>query len=281
MYKCAQILGNYELIHVHMRHNYRYIQLIKKLFFVKTTVILHDHYGSIDVDKSVPFGLKSLLKPTYYIGVSKTLLNWAVNNLKLPSNSVFLLTNSVLKEPQSEIGTQKKGIVLVGNIKPIKNQLFAIRLMEHINNTLTIIGQIQDEKYYVELKQLIKDLKMEQKIIFVHNSTNIQYDIQQFEFGLQTAKSESGPLVLIEYLAQSLPFLTFNTGQVVDDIKSDTPQLIMDNFEIEQWAMRLHEVQKMDLTILNNVYQKYFSEKMYLANCESIYKAITMNEISA
>ena len=57
-------------------------------------------------------------------------------------------------------------------------------------------------------------------------------DIQQFEIGLQTAKSESGPLVLIEYLAQSLPFLTFNTGQVVDDIKSDIPQLILDNFEL-------------------------------------------------
>ena len=33
MYKCAKILRDYELIHVHMRHNYRYIQFIKKVFF--------------------------------------------------------------------------------------------------------------------------------------------------------------------------------------------------------------------------------------------------------
>ena len=127
-------------------------------------MILHDHYGSIDIDKSVPFGLRSILKPTYYIGVSKTLLSWASNKLKLPLNRVFLLSNTVIKEQQFEIGVQKKGIVLVGNIKPIKNQLFAIRLMRHINNTLTIIGQIQDEKYYMELKQVIIDLKMEKNL---------------------------------------------------------------------------------------------------------------------
>ena len=93
MHKCVKILRNYELIHVHMRHNYRYIQLIKRVFFVKTKVILHDHYGNIDIDKSVPFGLRSILKPTYYIGVSKTLLSWASNKLKLPQ-SYFVLYNS-------------------------------------------------------------------------------------------------------------------------------------------------------------------------------------------
>ncbi len=280
MFRCAQIMKNYEIIHVHMRHNYRYIRLIQKLFFVKTTVILHDHFGSIDYDLSIPIGLKKVLKPKYYIGVSESLLNWATIQLKLPSNSTFLLSNIVAKEIIKEQVLQKKGLVMVGNIKPIKNQIFAIRLMKTIDNTLTIYGEIHDAKYFMKLQKVIKELEIENKIFFVHDSVNVQHDIQQYELGLQTSISESGPLVLIEFLAQSIPFLTYKTGQVVNDIKNDLPELILDDFEIDEWLNRFDRLTMFDVKLLEHVYKKYFSEKMYVTACEQIYESIINNEIS-
>src|SRR5690606_21099583 len=77
MLECSHIIKEYDVIHCHFRHVYRYISLVKKLFLLKTKIILQDHYGSIDVDKKVPFLFNSLLKPKYYIGVSQTLCHWA------------------------------------------------------------------------------------------------------------------------------------------------------------------------------------------------------------
>ena len=274
MYKCAKIIRDYEIIHIHMRHNFRYIRLVQRLFLVKSKLILHDHYGNIDRDFSVPFGLNFILKPTYYIGVSETLTEWAHKYLKIPHDNIFVLKNTITKEIVKKDNIAKKGLVLVGNIKPIKNQYFAIQLMNHLDSTLTICGGIHDKNYYKLLVDLITELKIKNKIFFKHDVTNIQQELHYYELGLQTAESESGPLVLIEYLAQSLPFLSYNTGQVVEDIKNDLPDLIMDNFDIDNWIKSIAEFKNIDTELLVQVYEKYYGKKKYLANCEAIYNVV-------
>ncbi|WP_418637698.1 glycosyltransferase, partial [Winogradskyella sp.] len=42
-YRLSKIIKQYDIVHVHMRHVYRYVKLVSLLFFVKTPVILHDH----------------------------------------------------------------------------------------------------------------------------------------------------------------------------------------------------------------------------------------------
>lgn len=274
-YECAKIIQAYDIVHVHMRYNFKYVSLVHKLFRIKNKVILHDHYGNIEKDRSVPKLFKSILKPKFYIGVSNTLTDWANKNVKLAKDYVFLLSNVVPKKDiLNEDVSTKKGMVLVANIKPIKNQLHAIRLTAKLNTTLTIYGNIHDEVYYKMLLNEIKLLNIEDKVKFIHGVTDIQPELNKYEIGLMCSVSESGPLVLIEYLAQNLPFLSYNTGEVSKTIKYENSSLVIDDFDEENWLERIKLIKKQNLINLNDIYDTHFSSEKYLKQCVEIYSKI-------
>ncbi|WP_298533211.1 glycosyltransferase [uncultured Algibacter sp.] len=269
MKKCSEIIKTYNIVHVHMRYNYKYIRLVKVLFNLKTKIILHDHYGSIDKDISVPVFFK-VFKPKYYIGVSESLTSWASNNLNMSHKAVFLLKNCILKE---KVGTlthhNKKGLVIVGNIKPIKNQLFAIQLAQALNEEITIYGKVQDAAYFKVLKNEINLLEYDNCVHFNDHTTNIQGELSKYKLALHTAKSESGPLVLIEYLAQNLRFISFSTGEVFKTIGEKYSDLFMDNFDLLAWKKQA--LKKTISYDLNEIYNKNFSEEKYAQDCIHIY----------
>lgn len=273
-YKLSSILKKFDIIHVHMRHNYRYIFLVMKLFSVKSKIILHDHYGSILVDQQVPFLLNSILKPQYYIGVSKDLCSWAETFLKLDRlKNITLLPNFVVKENISKEEIKPNGIVVVGNIKPIKNQMFAIQLASSLNTNLSIVGQIQDSNYYEELKDKIVELNLQENVKFHHDIKNIQKFIVNFEIGLMTSISESGPLVTIEYLSQNLPFVSNNVGEVSQLLSKKIPEFYCSSFDKNLWIDKIKNVKNSPYD-LSKIYQAHFSTQIYINKCLKLYKNI-------
>ncbi len=274
--KLRNIIKKYDIIHVHMRFTFRYVKLFSLLFRINKPIVLHDHFGSIGFDKSIPFLMNSLLKPNYYIGVSEELTIWARKNLKLKKNNIYLLKNIVVKDSvrnEFYIDKSKDTIVLVANIKPVKNQFFAIQLIEHTKYNLDIYGNILDEDYYNFLVDYIKTKKLHNRVTFIHNEINIQSKLHQYLFGLHVAKSESGPLVLIEFLVQGLPFVTYNTGEVVNLIKNELP-FIVNDFSFDSWLKKIEIVKKYDTKILEDVYLRFFNPQNYLKECTKIYQEI-------
>ncbi|GGZ80972.1 glycosyltransferase [Algibacter mikhailovii] len=272
--KCCEFIKTFDIVHVHMRYNYKYIRLVQVLFNLKIKVVLHDHYGSIDKEVSVPMFLK-IFKPRYYIGVSKSLTSWAGLSLNIPEKGIFLLPNCISKKKVKHlVGKNKKGLVVVGNIKPIKNQLFAIQLAHALNKHVTIYGKNQDDAYFELLKKEIALLNYKDYVHFNDHTTDIQGELYKYELALHTAKSESGPLVLIEYLAQNLRFLSYSTGEVFKTIGEEYPDLFMDNFAITEWKREvLKEIEPYDL---NAIYKNHFSETKYTQDCINIYSKIMM-----
>jgi glycosyltransferase involved in cell wall biosynthesis len=272
LFNCAKILRQYNIAHVHMRHNYNYVRLVQLLFRIDIKIILHDHYGSIDKDISVPKFIQ-YFKPDFYIGVSNSLTDWAKNNLKLNNNIVFSLPNCVIKQDLGKGQEKRHGLVCVGNIKPIKNQLFAIQLAHKLNKELTIYGIIQDKAYFKVLKDDITRLNIEHQIHFVHDCSNIQKELFKYDCAIHVAKSESGPLVLAEYLAQSIPFLSYHTGEIAHNIAEALPELIMSNFNMDEWEMRINKMKDKAYNF-DNIFDNYFSSKLYMKRCLNIYDTI-------
>ncbi len=271
-YKLSCILRDYDILHIHMRHVYRYVKLVSLFFRVKSKIILHDHYGKILIDNTVPLFFDNMLKPNYYIGVSDDLISWG--SQKLNVKYVFKLSNIIIKESNSVLHTQKKeGIVMVANIKPIKNQLFAIRLAAFLNKKLTIVGNIQDTIYYETLLNEITRLEYQNNITFLNNIHDIQKVLPRFELGIMPSKSESGPLVLIEFLAQNLPFIAYNTGEVSKLLKYDLPNFFIDNFELSNWQQRIFKIINGKYSF-KEIFDKYFSEKQYINQCLNIYQKV-------
>lgn len=270
-FKLSKILHNYDIIHVHMRHTFRYVQLVAKLFYLKTKIILHDH--SSDKDK-VPLFLDNFLKPTYYIGVSEDSVKWCFNKLKVKKN-VFLLHNIVIRKKYNR-NPSRSGLVYVSNIKPVKNQLFAIELAKYLDEDLTIVGRIQDNNYFNEVQNKILSLGIQDKVFFIHNDDNPQKRINNFNFGLMTSISESGPLVLIEYLAQSLPFVSYNTGEVSTILSNKIPESFVNSFDLALWKSKIDSLSENKIDF-ENLYDSYFSPNNYSKKCIAIYKQILKN----
>ena len=115
--------------------------------------------------------------------------------------------------------TEVNQLLLVSNIQPRKNIEFAIEIIYELckdgEYTLDIIGKIADREYYDKLNNLIKLYSLEEIINFNESCINIQQILNKYDIALHTSKSEAGPLVLIEYLAQSLPFITFSTRTII------------------------------------------------------------------
>jgi len=82
-------------------------------------------------------------------------------------------------------------------------------------------------------------LQLNNHINIIHDCNNVQAVLNNFDVAIHTATSESGPLVLIEYMMMGLPFLTYQTGEVVHQIKNDLPECIIDNFNTIEWIMQL------------------------------------------
>lgn len=273
MKRCHKILKDYDVIHCHMRQVYRYISLVNKIFGSNSKIILQDHYGSVDMDKSVPFLFNSLLKPNYYIGVSNSLSNWAKETLKMPSHRVFTLQN-IIKKDQSTPLKQEVDFILVSNIKPVKNNLFGIELCKSLNASLLLIGRNQDEAYF---NQIAKEL--DEKIQLDSSVSNVQSILGRAKIGLHTSKSETGPLVLIEYLAQGLPFLAYETGEVSEMLKPHFPECFIDNFDVEKWKEKLRYLSNTppDKEKMKAIFEQYFGIDSYYDKLKQIYLCISTN----
>lgn len=281
MKQFASILSQFDIIHTHLKHNYRYTALSAKRFGITIPkLIFHDHSHTLMTTKwSLKYLkdslFKSILKPKHYIGVSQANCDWAVSYLKLMPSQCYLLPNVIEKQtivPQED--TLRKGLVMVGNISRIKHIEFAIRLTHQLNMPLTIYGRIKDVIYYKELMALIMELGLEEKITFIHDCNDIQRELHAYQYGIHTALKETGPLVLIEYLAQGLPFVSSASGQVYETLKKELPECFMDSYDMEAWIHQLTALHNLDKNRLEVLYNQYFSSNEYVKQCLSIYQNI-------
>jgi glycosyltransferase involved in cell wall biosynthesis len=100
--------------------------------------------------------------------------------------------------------------------------------------------------------------------------------MNHYSFAIHTAKSETGPLVLIEYLSVGIPFIAFETGEVAKDLKQHLPVFFKDNFDIIEWCDTLLKMKSMDKSMLKqkeiNLFKELYSEDKYVNECIQLYQ---------
>lgn len=273
----------FDIVHVHSSHNLRYVFLAAKIFGLGKQIFFHEHFGNIEVDDSVSWHQRLIYPKTVLIAVSRKIQEWAIEKLKMDAHKVFLLPNIV--EAQCIMPLQKTGtndalkLLLVSNFRRPKHIEFAVDLVAFIKQKrkihLTIVGQKGDGVYCDEILERIASHELNADITIVHDCASVQSILHQFDMAMHVAKTESGPLVLIEYMAQGLPFLTHKTGEVVYQIEHDVPECLIENFDVANWFERINELLKNRERLSNtlkSLYGKYYSEERYYEACLSIYK---------
>ncbi|WP_276133191.1 glycosyltransferase family 4 protein [Polluticoccus soli] len=267
-----RLCKRFDIVHVHMRHCYAYIHAVQLSFGGNYKVAFHDHYGNIGIDKKIPVTLRLPSAPKFYIGVSRELCKWAAEYLK-PAKQ-FLLSNIIMPrhnvDHENAVGNKA---IMIANIRPTKNIDFAIDLSNAMGFELDIYGQKSDVEYY---DQLTSKISGNVNIRIIEGVTDFSKLYSDYSIALHTAKSETGPLVLLEYMAYGVPFVSYKTGEVAHMVSADLPDLFVDNFEVENWKDRIDKIkQNNDMPRkLQTIFRDNFSSEKYLQQCLEIYQDI-------
>jgi glycosyltransferase involved in cell wall biosynthesis len=249
------------------------VALVNFLFPFDGKIILQDH-GLFNKKKNFHLLLSQIFKPKYYIGVSRSLTEWAIQDLGISFKNVFLLENSIVKKDNKAEISKHFDFILVSNIKRNKNNAFAIELAESMNKPLLLVGKIQDEDYYNSIKS-----KLNNAINLDSTISNAQSVMHCADFALHTSLSETGPIVLLEYIAQHKPFLAFETGEIAVILKKYFPLFFIDNFDVKKWQERIEKIKEfpLDYTKFDEVLEKEFGQEKYYQKLVSIYSCVQKN----
>jgi glycosyltransferase involved in cell wall biosynthesis len=267
------ICTGYNIVHVHMRHCYAYIRLAQIIFRGKYKLVFHDHFGDIEINKAVPFSLLGIFNPKSYIGVSPTLVKWAKQSLKIADKNCFLLLNTITppKSKEKSKTSRRNKVMLVSNIRPTKNIEFAIELCAAAKYNLTIYGNREDENYYKSISALCD----KNSVAIKEGITDLSNEYSKYDITIHCSRSETGPLVLLEYMASGMPFLSYKTGAVADTVAEQLPLYFIDNFQTDEWQQRIDAIlAKKEHNELVDAFNKFFSPETYINNCLQIYQSV-------
>ena len=278
--KIKKFVKEADIVHVHSRYNLRYYMIAKFLMNIKKPrIFFHEHVPSFEID----FFTKTLFALVDgYVAVQDKMRQWAVEKKMVTSNKAFYLANTVDAPIKPIIYNNNSfKIIMIGNYRPQKNQLFAVSLLAKLPNnySLDIYGMIDDENYFRELKTHIEKLGQQHRVNLVQGITNIYDQLSQYKFALHTASIETGPLVLVEYLYAKLPFITYKTGDVVTLLQDYLPNFIIDSFNEDEWLNSINNFNKKGSWVhekiqMENIIEQHFSGKTYLTKLLSIYNKI-------
>lgn len=221
-----------EIIHVHGRSTFA---LLTFLYFIypsmrQVGVLLHDHYGDVETDtnlsKKMQIGLR-YLNPVY-VGVHTQLAQLALQAGQEPSR-VYTIRNAVDIQPylrpieKLTLGKPAWGDqigpygIVIANIRPSKDILFLLKALVRIKSEpwcIAFAGGMMDLAYAKDCYQLRDRLGLRDRIIFLGSRMDVVELLAEMDFAVLPSKTESGPLVLIEYMASGLPFVSTRVGMI-------------------------------------------------------------------
>ena len=283
MRKLKLLVQACDIVHVHSRYNLRYFMVAKYItgiFYPK--VVFHEHvpgYTKLDLFTRILF--KRL---DGYIAVLQNICDWAIDQNLVQPSKVFYLPNIVAPPATPIVFAQNdhSRILMVGNFRRVKNHLFAIQLVDQLGNgtTLDLYGMIEDQAYYDELVNYIHAKNLTRKVNIVNGVNNLYDVIGKYDVALHTATLETGPLVLLEYMQAGLPFLTYNTGDVANNISKLLPELVMQSFEQQAWIASIKTILKNESTRkaikikMKQVVVEIYTEEKYWQRLSYVYKTV-------
>jgi glycosyltransferase involved in cell wall biosynthesis len=283
------------------------IETLKK----KTNALLiKNHAGSPDTFKE--YWLNETHKPDHYSLELSLYVNYFKCFDKILFQSKFHANECKLEHPslkkkvitvyptcnEDEINSAKKSnnpfkneitaIVNIGSIQPRKAQYYSIEAFAIIANQFPsaqlhfVGGWKNNKKYFLSLKEKIKEFKLEKRIFFHGHRTDYLRFMLNAKMLLQTSKAEGVSRVLREAMYMKLPIVSFAISGT-SDILSNEEAILTEPGNVNELASGLA------LLLANPVRRKQLAENAYkryqLRHSKNIYrstvKKIIKNHINA
>lgn len=247
-----------KIIHAHGRSSFQFSALAKMLALPHTRLIFHDHFGGMANDQRISHGFRLLMlgMADLYMGVSPELCQWAVKAAGLPEERVTLLENAIELDRfigrqalllQIGGGAQPKKAVVLANLRPQKDHPLLLTALSRSGRAremmhVFLAGLDLDDAYSREVHQLAKELHIVDNVTFLGPVRDVPSLLSGMDYGLLSSKSESGPLVLLEYIYAGIPFLATETGQIASFLSRNGVGIFVQPGDVEAFAKGLDQL---------------------------------------
>ena len=220
---------NVDLVHAHMRSSMALLLPFRALRIIPVPVVVHDHYGAIEVDTSVPrwfrIGHRWI---DAYVGVSPSLGAWA-RTAGLPADRIEVIPNALDLTRLTSAGTAdlpgELGLaagttlaLIVATIRPDKGIEVALEAIAAVRHDrpihVAIAGTLADPQYQAMLEARCRELGLDGKVTFLGARRDVPALLAACDLALSSSHTESGPLVLIEFLVAGRAFVATRVGDI-------------------------------------------------------------------
>jgi glycosyltransferase involved in cell wall biosynthesis len=217
-----------DVIHVHLRSNLAFVLQLRMLRAITTPIVFHDHYGTIEVDTSVPawfrIGQRFIDR---YVGVYDKLTAWA-RRAGIDASRATTIPNALdlsrfsgapASPIRGELGLGSATLaVIVATVRRAKGLEMLLDALAKTSARdaihVLIAGADGDPDYAARCKARCAELGLAGTVTFLGGRTDIPNLLAAADLALLTSHTESGPLVLIEYLTAGLPIVSTRVGDI-------------------------------------------------------------------
>ncbi|MGH7717545.1 MAG: glycosyltransferase [Gemmatimonadaceae bacterium] len=218
------------LLHAHSRPTLSLLAFCRALGGPRVPIVVQDHFGGIHRDNSIPrwFRWSAGRYVAHYVGVCEELGAWALR-AGMPGDRITVIENALdlgrvsaasSSSVRAEFHLDQDCLVgvVVGGVRPDKGLDVLLEALARVPATqpfkILVVGKEQDVQYARECRQKVRDLRLDDRIVFTGERRDAAALMRGADFAVIPSRSESGPLVLIECLASNLPVVWTLTGGV-------------------------------------------------------------------
>lgn len=194
------------------------------LFPPHPLVVWHDHYGRYLMDDRPGWLYRAATRGlAAVIAVNEPLAEWSRRVLRIPSDRVYYIPNSINLQnadsgPPDLPGSPGARIVCVANLRPQKDHSNLIRAMAELRLKapqvhLLLVGESLDLDYRDTILAQISQLGLGSKITYLGARQDVAAILRASDIGVLSSESEGLPLALLEYGMCGLPVVATKVGQ--------------------------------------------------------------------
>lgn len=281
-----KIIKNEEIniIHTHHRMAAFYVSIIKKN---KKILHIHTAHNTFTDKKKLT---QIALGNANIIAVGENVKKNLEDNYKLKNDKITVIYNGIKNtrnfkpiEILSEL--KDKGYFLVGNIgrlseqKGIKYFIEAAKLISEQNEKIKFII-VGNGELELELKRMVSDFNLNEKIIFLGYRNDIPNVIEQLDLVVLSSLWEGLPLVPIEAFMKSKTIVATNvdgTPEIVENYINGILINAANSVDIKNAILKIYEDEDLKKLLEDNAYKTYkekFNIDSFIDNHDRYYKKI-------
>lgn len=252
-----------------------------------------DKYGKYE---NIKYAERSIcLESIKIVSVSEYLKELVNIKLGIAKDKMTVITKAVDLKKYDEVPNTKcelNKIVYAGRISPEKGIEVAIQALKEVKEKsekpvyLFIIGQASSEKYYQEIKNLIKKLDLKKEIVFLgyKDTEDIIKEYKNCTLVVVPSYAETFGKVAIEAMAAKVPVIVSDVGGLGPIITNNINGLkfkVGDYHELAAQIMKVISDQNLARMLEENAYEEVKSKYQWskiLAETISVYKGVISDE---